>query len=109
MGLSLEPPGGAANTKKYRRGRPVTRCVYLPLCMRLLCMLALSALALPMLALRAPAECALAACARAVRFRAGRGVFVQRLPTSCDARRHHIPRRPRRLDMPFTLSPFSVT
>ena len=82
------------------------------LCMRfkkLLCMLALCALALPMLALRAPAVHALAVHARAVRFRAGRVVLVQRSPTSCDARRHHIPRRPRRLDMPFTLSPFSVT
>jgi len=39
------------------------------------------------------------------------GVLVQRLLTSCDACRHHrmIPGRPRRLDMPFTLSPFSVT
>ena len=71
--------------------------------------LALCALALPVLALRAAAVRALAVRVRAVRSCWSCGVLVQRLPTSCDARRHHTPRRPRRLDMPFTLSPSSVT
>jgi hypothetical protein len=50
--------------------------------------------------------------ARAVRLRAACGVLVQRSPTSCGAcrrRRHHIPRRPRRPDMPLPiLSPIGL-
>jgi len=93
------------------------------------CMLALCALAPPMLALRVPAVRALALHACVVRTCASHarvactccacprcacprrapscwacGVLVQRSPTSCDARRHLIPRRPRRPDMSFTYS-----
>ena len=79
---------------------PCPRCVYL-LCVRLLCMLALRALAL----LFVPLLCVSALCA-----------FVLVVWCACAALNYIVwssptlhPRRPRRLAMPFTVPPFSVT
>ena len=105
---------------------PCSRCVYL-LCVPLLYMLASCALRVPAVHALAVHACVVRACASHARVACtccaspccacprgalscwSCGVLVQRSLTSCEARRHHTPRRPRRLDMPFTLSPSSVT